>query len=266
MFGKRITFNTVANWLILLLVSYPSLAVERNIPLSSGLEKQSQLMTLSQVAIPEWDAFTPPQESVPGKRQSNKITRGDSCPLGLNEITALIPTTTMGRIISAQPTFFFYVPVSLNKTVEFELADSNDNTIYQKSFTMIVDRPGIISLSPGTVSRPLPLEIGKNYHWYLTIKCDANDNSGDIIISGWLSRVALAPELASQLEKSSLTDRLNIYYQEALWYEALSTIAQLRYDGSRDAVFSQKWQEILNAVKLGPIATKPLVQGQFIAK
>lgn len=177
MFGKRITFHTVTNWLILLLVSYPSLAIERNIPLSSGLQKQSQLMTLSQVAIPEWDSFTPPQESVPGKRQSSKITRGDSCPQGLSEITALIPTTTMGRIISAQPTFFFYVPVSLNKTVEFELADSNDNTIYQKSFTMIVDRPGIISLTPGTASRPLPLEIGKNYHWYLTIKCDSNDNS-----------------------------------------------------------------------------------------
>jgi hypothetical protein len=266
MFGKPITFHFVANWLILLLVSCPSSAFERNISLSSRLEKPSQLMTLSQAGIPEWDSFTHPQESLPGKRQSDKMTRGDSCPQGLSEITALIPTTTMGRILSAQPTFFFYVPVSLNKTVEFELADSNDNTIYQKTFTMIVDRPGIISLTPGTASRPLPLEVGKNYHWYLTIKCDANDNSGNIIISGWLSRVALPPQLVSQLEKSSLTDRLNIYYQEALWYEALSTLAQLRYNGSRDGDFFQKWQEILNAVKLGPIATQPLVPGQFIAK
>lgn len=49
-----------------------------------------------------WNAFTPPERGVPGRREGGG-TRGIGCP---GSMTALIPESTMGRTASGQPAFF----------------------------------------------------------------------------------------------------------------------------------------------------------------
>ncbi len=75
-----------------------------------------------------WNSFQPPEGGVPGRREGGG-TRGLECPTATTALTALIPKSTMGQTISAKPTFFYYLPVALDKTVEFELADERDKTL-----------------------------------------------------------------------------------------------------------------------------------------
>ncbi|MDB9512864.1 DUF928 domain-containing protein [Kamptonema animale CS-326] len=207
-----------------------------------------------------WNAFEPPDRGVPGRREGGG-TRGPECP---TSTTALIPKSTMGRTISANPTFFYYVPATLDKTVEFELADEADKTVYKTSFRMIAKAPGIVSVTLPTANAA-SLEVGKNYHWYFTIKCNPNDSEADIVVSGWINRVEMTTGLKSQLDGvGSERDRLNIYAKESLWYEYITTLADLRRSQPADSALTVKWTELLSAVELEKIAQQPLVQIQLI--
>ncbi|OCQ93913.1 hypothetical protein BCD67_20545 [Oscillatoriales cyanobacterium USR001] len=207
-----------------------------------------------------WNNFEPPDRGVPGRREGGG-TRGPECP---TSTTALIPKSTMGRTMLAQPTFFYYVPTAIDKTVEFELLDENEKTIYKTNFRMITKAPGIVSVNL-SAKNAVSLEAGKNYHWYFTIKCNPNDNEADIVVSGWINRISMTPALTSQLDGvKSERDRLNIYAKESLWYEYLSTLANLRRSQPTDSTLTAQWIEVLSAVELDKIAEQPLVQSQVL--
>jgi hypothetical protein len=210
-----------------------------------------------------WNNFQPPEDGVPGRREGGG-TRGLECPTATTALTALIPQSTMGQTISATPTFFYYLPVALDKTVQFELADERDKTLYKKSFRMVTSRPGIVSVSLGSDGNSPALEVGKNYQWYFTIKCNPKNTTDDVLVSGWINRTALAPTVKIELDRSpdSLA-KLSIFAQQGLWYEYLATLAQLRIESPSDASLALKWLEVLNSVELGNIAQEPLVASEL---
>ncbi len=210
-----------------------------------------------------WNSFQPPEDGVPGRREGGG-TRGLECPTATTALTALIPQSTMGQTISAKPTFFYYLPVPLDKTVQFELADQRDKTVYKKSFRMVTSRAGIVSVSLGSDDNSPALEVGKNYQWYFTIKCNPKNTTDDVLVSGWINRTALAPTVKTELERSP-DDRtkLSIFAQQRLWYEYLATLAQLRIESPSDASLAIKWSALLNSVELGKISQEPLVASEL---
>jgi len=214
----------------------------------------------SQQPVAIWNNFQPPEQGVPGRREGGG-TRGLVCPTA---ITALIPQSTMGKTISAKPTFFYYLPVALDKTVQFELADENDKTVYKKSFRMVTSRAGIVSVSLDSDGNSPALEVGKNYQWYFTIKCNPKSYTDDVLVSGWINRTVLAPTVKTQLDRSpDRRAKLSIFAQQGLWYEYLATLAQLRIESPSDASLALKWSEVLSSVELGKIAREPLVTSQL---
>ncbi|MEG4392457.1 DUF928 domain-containing protein [Microcoleus sp. BROC3] len=210
-----------------------------------------------------WNNFQPPEDGVPGRREGGG-TRGLECPTATTALTALIPQSTMGQTISATPTFFYYLPVALDKTVQFELADERDKTLYKKSFRMVTSRAGIVSVSLGSDGNSPALEVGKNYQWYFTIKCNPKNTTDDVLVSGWINRTALAPTVKIELDRSpDSRAKLSIFAQQGLWYEYLATLAQLRMESPSDASLALKWLEVLNSVELGNIAQQPLVTSEL---
>ncbi|MEG4571891.1 DUF928 domain-containing protein [Microcoleus sp. N3A4] len=209
-----------------------------------------------------WNTFQPPEDGVPGRREGGG-TRGLACPTVTTALTALIPQSTMGQTISAKPTFFYYLPVALDKTVQFELADERDKTLYKKSFRMVTTRAGIVSVSFGSDGNSPTLEVGKNYQWYFTIKCDPKNTTDDVLVSGWINRTALAPTVKTELDRSPDRAKLSIFAQQGLWYEYLATLAQLRMESPSDASLALKWLEVLNSVELGKIAQEPLIASEL---
>ncbi|MEG4235180.1 DUF928 domain-containing protein [Microcoleus sp. Pol11C3] len=209
-----------------------------------------------------WNSFQPPEDGVPGRREGGG-TRGLECPTATTALTALIPQSTMGQTISAKPTFFYYLPVALDKTVQFELADERDKTLYKKSFRMVTSRAGVVSVSLGSDDNSPALEVGKNYQWYFTIKCNPKNTRDDVLVSGWINRTAIAPTVKTELDRSSDITKLSIFAQQSLWYEYLATLAQLRIESPSDASLAIKWSAVLNSVELGKIAQEPLVASEL---
>lgn len=214
----------------------------------------------SQQPLAVWNNFQPPEQGVPGRREGGG-TRGLVCPTA---ITALIPQSTMGQTISAKPTFFYYLPAAVDKTVQFELADERDKTVYKKSFRMVTSRAGIVSVSLDSDGNSPALEVGKNYQWYFTIKCNPKSYTDDVLVSGWINRTVLAPTVNKELDRSpDRRAKLSIFAQQGLWYEYLATLAQLRIESPSDASLALKWSEVLSSVELGKIAREPLVTSQL---
>lgn len=209
----------------------------------------------------EWNNFTPPSRGTPGRREGAG-TRG-RCPGG---VTALIPTSTLGRTASEKPTIYYYIPTSLEAVwVKFELLDEENKPLYETNFQMKQTKAGVIGLDLSELKDAPSLEVNTNYHWYLTIRCepDTLDPSGDIVIDGWINRVALSPTQLKQFEQTEPRERLNLYAEEALWYETVRTLAQLRLSNPEDTIILQRWSELLNSVGLGNIAPQPLVKSEL---
>ena len=227
---------------------------------NAELISQNQGAANNQRPNSSWNAFDPPDRGVPGRREGGG-TRGPQCP---TSTTALIPKSTMGRTVLAKPTFLYYVPMAIDKKIDFELTDETEKPIYKTTLRMITKAPGIVSVNLPTESLA-SLESGKSYHWYFTIRCNPEDNEADIVVSGWINRVSMTPELTSLLDAAkSDRDRLSIYAQESLWYEYISTLASLRRSQPNDSALTVKWTELLNAVELQNIAEQPLVPSELI--
>jgi len=223
----------------------------------SGSRSNSQLLAAS------WNSFQPPQQGVPGRREGGG-TRGLECSTAPTALTALIPQSTMGQTISAKPTFFYYLPVAVDKTVEFELADETDKTLYKKSFRMVTSRAGVVRVSLDSDDNSPALEVGKNYQWYFTIKCNAkNYTTDEVLVSGWINRTALAPNVKTELDLAPAPAKLSIFAQQGLWYDYLATLAQLRMESPSNASLDREWSAVLNSVQLGKIAQEPLVPSEL---
>ncbi|WRH65638.1 MAG: DUF928 domain-containing protein [Planktothrix sp. GU0601_MAG3] len=201
-----------------------------------------------------WNAFTPPERGVPGRREGGG-TRGIGCP---SSMTALIPESTMGRTASGQPAFFLYIPgIVEQKILEFEIADEADKTLYKTTFPLSTDRPGIVGIQWPENSKSVTLQNDKNYRWYMVLKCNSSDASNDILVSGWINSVALNPNQKLQLgQTQDPLERLNIYAKQGLWYETLSTLATLKLQDSGNSSLENKWEDLLKSIGFDP-AQKP---------
>ncbi|MBH8572234.1 DUF928 domain-containing protein [Nostocaceae cyanobacterium CENA369] len=172
-------------------------------------------------------------------------------------LTALVPVyplpnaeLVLGLTTTSHPTFWFYVPDVRKANAEFVLQNEVGQTVYQSPVSLS-GIPGVINLSlPSTASS---LEIGKRYHWYFNIYC--NSQQPPIFVDGWIKRVELNAVVKSQLAKATPKQRLAIYASHGIWYESVTTSAELRrLDPKRT-----DWTNLLQSVGLNDIASEPIV-------
>lgn len=213
--------------------------------------------------------FATPPEAAPAFARREESRSRCPCYSSSQPLTALIPASNLALTATAHPTFFLYVPHATGdgKTanhavdreqfeVEFELADQQQQRVYQTTFN-IVSTPGIVSFTlPATAP---PLEPKKYYHWYFEVICDRDDRSGDSVVSGWSRRVELTPTQVQALAQASPLEKPRIYAQAGLWHDLLATIAELRRPQPGNPLLGVVWVELLKSVGLEKVAQEPLV-------
>lgn len=211
-------------------------------------------------AIAQGVNFKPPDVTAPGNRQGGAHRGSGTCPADLS-ITPLIPASNIGLTVQQSPTFFVYVP-QVSSPVEFTLLSENEvDLVYETSFQ--ANNGGIISVSLPE-NTPTPLEVGKRYVWAVSVICDPNDRSADVVAKGWVQRVKPEPGMLSQLQqKHELRDRLRIYAENGLWYETLSALAELRRQAPGDTGLKADWTQLLTSQGLDTVVAQPLVMPQF---
>ncbi|WP_242037857.1 DUF928 domain-containing protein [Tolypothrix sp. FACHB-123] len=204
-----------------------------------------------------------PKEGLPGRRIGGG-TRGE-CSSNAGRLMALVPQNNLALTQQAYPNILFHIPqTSKPTTIEFVLQDDSRKSVYEKTFTKDAsntkaDAGEIINLRWLDAQFLPELAIDKKYHWYLSIICDPENRANDIVVHGWIKRVAVEPNLAKKIERASLVERAHIYAQAGLWQDALATLAELRYSQPQDSQLAASWTQLLNSEKLSAIAQEPLL-------
>ena len=218
---------------------------------------------------------SPPDRGAPSGRQQGGASRGP-CPAVVKPLTALVPATqktlagtkgdssglntfesVWGLTAAEYPTLWFYVPYSLTPKLpmEFVLQDDQGNNVYKTTLTTSETPPGIVKIRlPSTAA---PLEVGKMYHWYFSINCDPDS---PVFVEGSVQRSVLLPTLASQLQKATPSESVALYAANGYWYDALTTLAELRSANLADTKLKNDWVSLLHSVDLDAIAQEPIVQ------
>ncbi|WP_238360609.1 DUF928 domain-containing protein [Iningainema tapete] len=210
---------------------------------------------------------SPPPGRPPGGRLRGGAKRG-MCPVAAPMMTALVPFTqpspgvvnVWGLTTVERPTLWVYVPYIKGSasTAEFVLQDDEDaNPIYQTNIAL-PDAPGVIGISL-PASAP-GLKVGKPYRWFVNVYCDPQKPDSLIYVEGMIQRVNQSQAIAQQLKSAQPKQQVDIYAQNGLWYDAITTLAQLRQKNPQDGTLVAEWKDLLDSVGLSDVAAKPLVR------
>ncbi|MBD1881945.1 DUF928 domain-containing protein [Coleofasciculus sp. FACHB-T130] len=208
--------------------------------------------------------YNPPKTvGAPGRREGGGTRSPGSCPAAGKPLTALIPANNIGFTVAAYPSFSFYVPPvpaqASPLVLEFVLKDEkNDREIYTTTF-MTMGKGGIVSISLPTYAGLPPLEVGKNYQWFLSMVCDSEQRSLDVFVQGSIQRVPQTAQLDNQLRVATPNKRPDVYAEAGMWFDALTTLAELRRSNPNNSAYSAEWEQLLKAVGLDNIAKEPLL-------
>lgn len=192
------------------------------------------------------------------ERDNNSRCNDYQPPIGL---TALMPSSNIGITLADYPTFFFYVPdVNLEGVEgEFILRNQDNQEIYKE----IVALPGgdsIVRVELAPTPNLPPLEVGKSYYWIFSLLLDKVDRSANTDVAGWIKRVEPNSAIKSQLFAATDKAKPAIYASNGIWYEALTSLANLRCASPHDKTINSNWSSLLQQVELPEIAKKPLSQ------
>ncbi len=224
-------------------------------------------------------AFTPPppppDRDAPGNRGGGA---GRGCGVGNQPLMALVPeykqtlnrgtiTKVWGTTLAERPTFWFDLPYEQGAiaALEFVLQDnSSPNQELYRSAIVPPATPGIVSIRlPATVP---PLETGKLYQWFFKVRlqCSPGESGAKPQLQkeelyGWVQRVNPDAGLTSQLKQATPQQRVSLYDQNGIWFDALTTLGELRLSNPQDARFTEDWNRLLQSVGLEKLIAKPLV-------
>ncbi|MEG4321893.1 MULTISPECIES: DUF928 domain-containing protein [unclassified Microcoleus] len=165
----------------------------------------------------------------------------------------------MGLTLAESPTFFAYVyPNSTQVEFMLQADDSKETEVYKTTFK--VDKPGIVQVSiPKKGSRQNFIEVNKRYQWSFAVACH-EERSGDYYVIGFVERIEPKETLKKALANPDPMARAIAYAKNGIWYDTVSTLAQMRRKAPNDASLKLEWTHLLQSQKLDSIVDKPLVQ------
>jgi Domain of Unknown Function (DUF928) len=197
------------------------------------------------------------------RRDGGSRGSSDDCIINNRDLAALIPKNVVASTVSASPKLFFYVPeISKEKTIEFVLRDQQDQLMYEAFVT--TRGKGIITLEiPADVKTNL-LKAEHNYHWYLSIICDSQQRSRDVVVEGLMHQTVLDSATKKELNSSNTVEKATLYQEKGFWYDALSVLAENLNTPKEQAMVTAKWSELLESVGLGELDSEPFVDSKLI--
>lgn len=197
------------------------------------------------------------------RRDGGSRSGNNSCLASRRNLVALIPDQTVALTASASPELFFYVPKTTQpKTLEFVLRSEEDELIYE-SFLQ-TNGEGIISVKIPPEVRANLLQTEANYHWYLSMICNPQQRSRDLVVEGWMRQSEIGSILEKQINRADVTAQADLYQEEGLWYDALSTLAEQKKEIAEEPLIQAKWTELLSSVGLKELANESFIHTKVV--
>ncbi|WP_421654460.1 DUF928 domain-containing protein [Leptothermofonsia sp. ETS-13] len=214
--------------------------------LGSSLPVQAKLTGIEPGVVPKVGGKGGPGGRSPGG------SRVPDC-LGENHLYSLSPRD--GVTVAMYPTFLVHVPPTKARQGRFSLKNKSNQIVYKADFALKSNAINSVSLP---VDASPALIMGKRYEWTFSVVCSAESPDQNPSFNGWITKTELAPSLASQIAQAPFAQRLILYINAGLWYDALLTAAELRRTRPDDSIVGTTWSDLLKAVGLKEVAGAPL--------
>lgn len=190
-------------------------------------------------------------------------------PLGRQRADVFSLTT------QAHPSFWFYVPYSLETTpLEFVLQDEENNTLYQSGlYQNGLNQSGPSSAATeqlstqlvsngdrGIIQVTLPdsapaLQPETTYRWFFLAYCDEDDPS---FVEGWVTRSSLSAT-ADALADATPKEQAIFYAQNGIWQETLTIWGEHYKENMANTAVARDWESLLESANLGHLVEQPLM-------
>lgn len=201
-------------------------------------------------------------EGIPSNRRDGG-SRGN-CIASEKDFIALVPEKSINLTASVNSRLFFYVPqTDTPKTIEFVLRNSKDQLVHE-TFIETSGRAGITSVAIPAQAKRSSQESQGDYRWYLSMICDPNERSRDIVLEGWIKYLELNNSLKEKIKVSSSLEKFNLFQQQGVWYDALSVVAESQKSESNLVSIQTQWSQLLESIGLGDLASEPLIEAKKI--
>ncbi len=169
-----------------------------------------------------------------------------------NLLTPLAPERGVGATTASHPVFFWYLPESA-PIVRFALIDSQrPRPLFRKEFQN--PSAGIMQVElPKTLPSLVP---GRNLRWKVTVICNPNEPSANIVAEAWVKYTPITPELNRQIQAVSgsqleqLQQQAQIFQTAGLWYDALQALMKARAIAPTNVAIQQELSRLMAAQNL----------------
>jgi hypothetical protein len=168
---------------------------------------------------------------------------------------AVLPNSFYGTTLAGHPTILVYLPASTAREVVFSLKDEAKNLHYHTTLP-ISGESGIVTIK--MPENAPPLEVGKNYQWYVALKLDGALSPKTPFVDGWIKRIAPQANLEKALAGKSALQQADILAAKGVWYDCSAILAALILANPTDETVIKEWQELLTSVQLPQLTTSPL--------
>lgn len=169
-------------------------------------------------------AYTPPKNpSRPKGPVASGGTRTGACSTASQaSLTVLAPISHVGKTVSKQPKFAWFVPDTKLYRMEFTVYEYNSNGKPEEIKSIkLPSKPGIMNYS--IPKNQLNLSVGKRYRWQIALLCDPNNPSKDLSAEAEFEIASIPNNLASQIQQAQNSiQKARIYAKEGFWYDALA--------------------------------------------
>ncbi|BAY48637.1 hypothetical protein SAMD00079811_62630 [Scytonema sp. HK-05] len=120
------------------------------------------------------------------------------------------------------------------------------NTAFQPS-----RESGVTSLTLPSQRNLAPLEINQLYQFSVSLICGQDTSPNSVItVYGWVQRVAVSNNVESTLKRFSPKERISVYAKQGLWFDLVSTLADLRACNPSDSALLATWVSVIKATAL----------------
>jgi hypothetical protein len=191
--------------------------------------------------------YKPPPRGAPGGRIGGG-TRGVGAEVLLS---ALVPDH-VGQTVSEQPTVYWYLTREVSDPVEITLIDQVGTRPLLEHRLAPPVRAGIHGVR--LADHGVRLAPGVPYQWSIAVVRDGERRSRDVLSGGFIQRVEPPAALSRQLAAASPTERVAMYAEAGLWYDAISAVSERIEMSPNDVDVRRQRAVLLEQVGLREVA------------
>ncbi len=205
--------------------------------------------------------FDPPPDQGTGPSTSRRGTSRGPCNLPSNQqAITLLPNTNngLGLTVNPHPTFFVYIPQTSAHTALLSLMDNETGEMIEVPVDLNATET-IIQIDLPKETKPL--QVGQTYNWSVGLICQSGAVTlapNSVLDEGEIKRVELEPSLNNPFGNEPSLELAALYADNGIWFDTLTTLAQLKRSQPNDLAYTTAWTELLKSVELEDIATYPL--------